>query len=592
VITGTVELLNVYNNIIWGNSATGSGGDVWLSGTGKQRLFSFNDADNMYGVWDIFESNLDIDPQFVDPANGNYHLRSGSPCINAGTNGAGGTVDLGCYVPLTPTPGAAMDLRGGGQLIVFGDSLPSTLDGTDFGNAPMGTGTMDHTFTIQNSGSAPLLLTGAPRVAITGPQAGDFKVTSPPNSPVPPGGSTTFTIRFTPSAVGLRTATVSIGNNDIYPGKNPYQFAVQGAGLVAGRETIFPDSQVGADVDNDEAQYDLGVIFSSAVAGTITELRVFSVAGDLGAHTAWIWNTSDGTAFAGPYTWDFGGVTNWIYLDIPPVAIQAGNQYTVDITTGQGPMHDFAYIVGVLTDRGGNGIDLSYPASAGVFGGPSLNTMPNQSFAGNSYLRDIVFVPAGSSVDFPDMSVMGNGNFIPDGYSSPNATNNTDFGAASAGGGTADLSFVITNAGTAPLNLTGTPAVGITGPQAGDFKMITQPATPIPPGGTSTLTLRFAPSATGLRKALITIQNDDKNPFYFAVSGTGSMPFRMTSITPDLQTGNVTLQWQGPSQQFQVLRATSATGPFTPIGAPQPGTSYTDPGILKTNASAFYRIRY
>ena len=58
------------------------------------------------------------------------------------------------------------------------------------------------------------------------------------------------------------------------------------------------------------------------------------------------------------------------------------------------------------------------------------------------------------------------------------------------------------------------------------------------------------------------------------------------------KTGNVTLQWLGPSQQFQVLRATAATGPFTPIGAPQPGTSYTDPGILKTNARAFYRIRY
>jgi len=108
-----VELLNVFNNIIWGNTASGSGGDVYLTGTGQKKLFEFNDADSLSGVWDIALNNIDLSPQFFDPVNGDYHLQTNSPCANAGTNGAPsqpltdldgnlrtnslGQVDLGCY---------------------------------------------------------------------------------------------------------------------------------------------------------------------------------------------------------------------------------------------------------------------------------------------------------------------------------------------------------------------------------------------------------------------------------------------------------------------------------------------------------------
>ena len=111
-VDGVSEILHVYNNIIWGNTAAGNGADVHLAGTGSRKEFLFNDAHGMYGVWDIAQNLLDVDPQFFDPVNGDYHLRSTSLCINAGTNGApsipatdldgqpriaDSTVDLGCY---------------------------------------------------------------------------------------------------------------------------------------------------------------------------------------------------------------------------------------------------------------------------------------------------------------------------------------------------------------------------------------------------------------------------------------------------------------------------------------------------------------
>jgi hypothetical protein len=162
------------------------------------------------------------------------------------------------------------------------------------------------------------------------------------------------------------------------------------------------------------------------------------------------------------------------------------------------------------------------------------------------------------------------------------------------GGGALDRTFVITNTGTAPLNLSATPKVAITGPQAGDFTVLAQPSTPIPPGGSSELTIRFAPAATGARNALVSIENDDKNPFYFSIAGTGAaaqVKPRIVSITPNLTTGDVTLGWQDGGPQFQVEKAATVTGQFQPVGPVQTERTFTDLGVLKTNAQTFYRVR-
>ncbi|MGJ8550943.1 BspA family leucine-rich repeat surface protein, partial [Winogradskyella wichelsiae] len=132
------------------------------------------------------------------------------------------TGDAPCAIPEINIKGNTID-------IVNGDATPEGLDHTDFGAVAFTAGTLVRTFTIENTGSSVLNLTGTPLVAISGPNAADFTVTALPTTPVAATtGTTTFEITFNPSAAGMRTATISIANNDA--DDNPYTFAIQGLG--------------------------------------------------------------------------------------------------------------------------------------------------------------------------------------------------------------------------------------------------------------------------------------------------------------------------------------------------------------------------
>lgn len=493
-------------------------------------------------------------------------------------------------LPLGPVAGPAIDLRGSGKLIVSGDTTPSLLDGSDFGSLGVGSGTQDRTFTIENLGDATLSLSGTPPVTITGPQAGDFQVTSPPATSVAAGSNTTFTVRFRPTVRGLRSATVNIPNNS--PSDNAYQFAIQGAGYLTGRESLWPDTKTGKQwVENTD--YELGTIFQSSVAGKITHFRVYSVAGERGDHTARIWRNGDDTVIAGPFTWNYGGFTGWITLAIPDVAIDANTDYTVVVSTGS-LVKNYPNIAADVASAGDNGQHLSYPAGAGVFS-TTLGTRPGTSYNGGNYLRDIVFVPAGATVDLPNLDLRGNNLSITNGDATPLVADSTDFGQVAIGGAYVEHTFTMANTGAAPLNFTGVPKVALSGTQTNDFLVTLQPTSPVAPGNSTSFVLRFAPTQTGSRSATVTIQNDsDQNPYTFAITGVGLAAvarLQIVQIKADATTGDLTVTWQGPGQLFQLEKAPDVTGPFTAVGPQQSALSYKDAGALKANARGFYRVR-
>jgi hypothetical protein len=135
--------------------------------------------------------------------------------------------DVSMTATLSSVP--EINVIGNANTINSGDTTPDLSDGTDFGDVNVALGTNPNTFTIENTGANALNLTGLPIINITGAHPGDFMVTANPSTPVAAGTSTTFTITFDPLAGGLRTATVSIANND--SNENPYTFDIQGTGI-------------------------------------------------------------------------------------------------------------------------------------------------------------------------------------------------------------------------------------------------------------------------------------------------------------------------------------------------------------------------
>ncbi|MCK6624335.1 MAG: choice-of-anchor D domain-containing protein [Anaerolineae bacterium] len=233
VANGTV---NITNTIIVSHTT----GIQRAGGTVNQNYNLFwGNANNTTGTVGGGTGSITGNPAFTDPTTDDYHLTAASVAIDRGVNTGiatdfegqarplGNSFDLG-YDEMPPIVEIAV--LGNGQVIADGDASPSTADHTDFGDVLVANGAVIHTFTISNTGLSDLNLTGLPPITITGPAASDFSLIVGPTTPVDPNGTTTFQLRFDPTAVGTRTATITIANDDT--DENPYDFVVQGVGIV------------------------------------------------------------------------------------------------------------------------------------------------------------------------------------------------------------------------------------------------------------------------------------------------------------------------------------------------------------------------
>jgi len=249
------------------------------------------------------------DPLFTDEGTFDFTLQSGSPCRNAGawlttTNGTGDAsttliVDDAAYfydgfgittgdtiqlegqtarvnissidyathtltlaAPLTWGDGVGVALaydgtapdQGAYEYEEFEDPEINITDGTNqipnagtfaYGSKSVGTNT-DRVFTLASLSAAPLTLSGTPIIVITGTNADQFSVQAQPTTPIAGGTHVHFTLRFSPTSSGAKTAAIAIGNNDT--DENPYNINLTGTGTETGLGvTYYVDYTAGND---------------------------------------------------------------------------------------------------------------------------------------------------------------------------------------------------------------------------------------------------------------------------------------------------------------------------------------------------------
>lgn len=172
--------------------------------------------------------NIDEDPHFFDPANGDYHLMNDSLCIGAGVvtadmpvadiegnprpNPADSAPDMGAYENALSEPLLIPDISVDPASWSYGDVLLEEYS--------------DKTFTVSNPGSDTLEVTATD---LTGTNADEFSIESGGGSfSLAPEEIHDIIVRFAPQSAGDKSAALSLANN--VEGKNPLDVLLGGVG--------------------------------------------------------------------------------------------------------------------------------------------------------------------------------------------------------------------------------------------------------------------------------------------------------------------------------------------------------------------------
>src|SRR5581483_8874991 len=407
-----------------------------------------------------------------------------------------------------------------------------------FSNQNVGTTSAGKSLTITNPGDADLVISSA---VLGGANAGDFALVSPPSFPktvTRGGGTLTLNLTFTPSAVGARSAALTLTDN---ANGSPRSVTLAGNGTAPVFSSSSPSVTFGGQPVSTTSSptvvtiTNIGdgemLISSLTLAGTNASDFAFTASATPivlapGASTnvsVTFAPTAEGprsaslvitdTAAGSPHSITLSGTGTAPAFGISPTILDFGNQLVgVTSTARQITITNTGTAQLVIS-----AIDLagSNPADFGF----SAGTLPLSITTGASVTINVTFTPSGTGNRSASLPLSGVG-VAPAIAAAPDPVT---FGNQLVNTSSATQPVTITNTGTADLVVS---ALTPGGANAGDFSIspASLPIT-IAPGAATQISVGFQPLAAGARTAsLLIVSNAAGSPKSVTLSGTGTAP--------------------------------------------------------------------
>ncbi|HXM67926.1 MAG TPA: choice-of-anchor D domain-containing protein [Candidatus Acidoferrum sp.] len=420
-----------------------------------------------------------------------------------------------------------------------GPTVTLTPTSLNFGTVATGVTSPAKTVTLKNSGNASLTITA---IALTGTNSGDFPETTTCTSSLAAGASCTIKVQFKPSAIGARSAAVSITDN---AAGSPQQVPLSGTGTTA---EITPSSlsfgTLAVGLTSVVKTVTLKNLGTTAI--TITSIAVTGAeAGDF-PKTATSCGSSLAAAASCAVSVTFKPTTtgarsaNLTFTDnasgSPQQVPLSGTGTTAELTPTSLSFGTLA--VGLtsavktvtLKNVGTTAITITSIAVTGAEAGdfPKTATSCGSSLAvAASCTVSVTFKPTttgarSANLTFTD-SAAGSPQQVPlsgTGTTAEITPTSVSFGSVTVGTISAAKTVTLKNVGTTAITIT---SVTIAGTDPGDFGQTNPCGSSLAAGASCTISVTFKPIVTGNRSATLKVtDNAAGSPQQVSSSGTGS----------------------------------------------------------------------